>query len=230
MKKGHCIGLIGGLGVGAAVYYYTKLAEAHDRQGASLDLVMAHAETTAIFRFASAGDRDGMAEYLLGFVKRLAAAGAEFAVIPAVTPLFCIGKLAAISPLPLLTIAAPVAEALSAQSIKRVVLFGTRYVMESDFYGLIPGVEFVHPQPSELDTVHAAYGQIAHTHRATPEQSACLASLAETLLSRERADAIVLAGTDFILAFNETNTTFPAIDCAALHIEAITRAALEDAG
>lgn len=230
MKKGQCIGLIGGLGVGAAVYYYTKLAEAHDKQGVSLDLVMTHAETSSIFRFASAGDQDGMAAYLLGFVKRLAAAGAEFAVIPAVTPLFCIRKLAAISPLPLLTIAAPVAEALSAQSIKRVALFGTRYVMESDFYGLIPGVEFVHPQPSELDTIHAIYTEIANTHIATSEQRTCLTSLAQTLLGRERAHAIILAGTDFVVAFDETNTDFPAIDCAALHIEAITRAALENAG
>jgi aspartate racemase len=229
MKEGRCIGLIGGLGVGAAVYYYTKLAEAHDRQNISLDLVMAHAETSAIYRFASAGDHAGMAAYLLGFVQRLAASGADLAVLPAVTPLSCAHQLASISPLPLLTIAEPVAEALSARCIRRVVLFGTRYVMESDFYGMIPGIQFAHPHSSELEMIHSTYVEIADTHRTTVDQHTRLTLLAQTLLSREHADAVILAGTDLTLLFNESNTAFPVIDCAALHIDAIVSAALEGA-
>jgi aspartate/glutamate racemase len=36
-------------------------------------------------------------------------------------------------------------------------------------------------------------------------------------------DAIMLAGTDLALIFNETNTDFPHIDCARVHIQAILR-------
>jgi aspartate/glutamate racemase len=34
-------------------------------------------------------------------------------------------------------------------------------------------------------------------------------------------DAILMAGTDLTLLFNDANTDFPHIDCAALHIQKI---------
>jgi aspartate/glutamate racemase len=39
-------------------------------------------------------------------------------------------------------------------------------------------------------------------------------------------DLIVLAGTDLTLLFDDTNTSFPFIDCAALHIAAIAEGLL----
>ena len=214
------------MGVGAAVHYYTHLADAHEKAAVSLDLVMAHASIPAGMRFINAGDRAGLANYLLGFINRLAAAGAELAVVPAVTPHYCMHELKAVCPIPVIDIAAPVAEELSSRSIKRVALFGTRYVMESDFYNLIPGIEFVHPHADELNAIHEIYVDLAATHEATPEAHARLSTIAKTLCSRDRAEAIVFAGTDLALLFNEANTDFPAVDCAALHIDAIMKAAL----
>lgn len=61
------MGLIGGLGVGAAVHYYQQLAKLHDQRGISMDLVMAHGEVPHIMAYLQAGDGAGLAEYLLGF-------------------------------------------------------------------------------------------------------------------------------------------------------------------
>jgi aspartate racemase len=41
------------------------------------------------------------------------------------------------------------------------------------------------------------------------------------LVKRDRVDAIIMAGTDLCLLFNEDNTDFPYIDCSALHLQAI---------
>jgi aspartate racemase len=46
---------------------------------------------------------------------------------------------------------------------------------------------------------------------------------------RDNVDAIILAGTDLALLFNESNTEFPAIDCAALHIAEIANAMTNEA-
>jgi aspartate/glutamate racemase len=43
------------------------------------------------------------------------------------------------------------------------------------------------------------------------------------LMQRDGAEAILLAGTDLSTVFNATNTGFPALDCAAVHIKAITK-------
>jgi aspartate racemase len=226
MNTGRCIGLVGGLGVGAAVHYYSKLAEAHKRKGVLLDLVMAHAETSEGLRLISAGDRAGLAGYLAGFMRRLAAAGAEFAVIPAVTPHYCIDELRPLSPVKILSIFDPLREHLSRGSIRRIAVFGTRFVIESDLFGKVPDVEFVRPRPEERDAIHRMYWTLVESGRGSAEIYDGLTQLAQTFLSRDAADAILLAGTDLSLIFNETNTDFPAIDCAALHLDAIEKVVL----
>lgn len=45
MNRSRCLGLVGGLGVGATVHYYEKLAQAHAAQGRTPDIVITHAET-----------------------------------------------------------------------------------------------------------------------------------------------------------------------------------------
>jgi aspartate racemase len=50
-----------------------------------------------------------------------------------------------------------------------------------------------------------------------------LRNLAKTLCCRDNVEAIVLAGTELNLIFNDANTDFPAIDCARAHIDGIIR-------
>ncbi|MBS0590700.1 MAG: Eco57I restriction-modification methylase domain-containing protein [Proteobacteria bacterium] len=88
-----CFGLIGGLGVGAAVHYYERLAKAHSAAGVPLDLAMVHADMPRMVRWAESGDARAMAQYTAGLIERLKAAGATFAALPAVTPHLCIGDL-----------------------------------------------------------------------------------------------------------------------------------------
>jgi aspartate racemase len=229
MNRSRCIGLVGGLGVGAAVHYYSHLALAYQQRGATLDLVMAHAEVSEALSFLKAGDRAGLAAYLAVFLRRLSAAGAEFAVIPAVTPHYCIDELRQISPLPILSIFDPLVAYLESRPIEKVAVFGSRYVMQSDLFDRVPGLEFVRASPDELDEIHRIYIAIAETQKSTPEDYSRLSEFAQTFLTRDGADAIMLGGTDLALVFNETNTQFPAIDCAALHLDAIVKAALDSA-
>src|SRR5947209_4662886 len=113
MNEGRCLGLLGGLGVGATVHYYRNLAKRHDERGRTLDIVVSHSETSRVFEYVKTRDRDGLAGYLLGFIRRLKAAGAEFAAIPAITPHYCIRELNEISPLPLFNIFDPLVEELA---------------------------------------------------------------------------------------------------------------------
>jgi aspartate racemase len=127
----------------------------------------------------------------------------------------------------LLNIFDPLNAELAARSARRVAVFGTRFVIESDLYGMAPGVEIVRPQPSEIDTIHTTYTELAAHGEASPEQHRILTALAHTLQDRDGVDAIIFAGTDLSLLFHSANTDFPAIDCAALHIAAIMRGLLD---
>jgi aspartate racemase len=221
MNTTHCLGLVGGLGVGATIHYYERLARAHAAQGRKLDIVIVNADTSQVFEFIQANNRDGLAEYLTSYIRRLKAAGAEVAAIPAVAPHFCVRKLIAISPLPILNIFDPLVQELAVRKAQRVAIFGTRFVMESALFGEVTGVEIMKLQQEEVDYIHNTYVALAQILQGSQEQHEKLTALAHTVLKRGRLDAIILAGTDFTVLFNEANLEFPCVDCAALHLKAI---------
>jgi aspartate racemase len=223
MNKSRCLGLIGGLGVGATVYYYENLARGCEKLGFALDLVIIHAQTPRVFEYVEAKDRVGLAEYLNGYIRRMKAAGAEMAAIPAITPLFCSKELAATSALPIVSLIDPLIRELQARKARRVAIFGTRFVIESDLFEALSGVEVVRPGAGEVDTIHKTYVDLASTGDASAEEHEKLTALAYHLVSRHAVDTILLAGTDLTLLFNESNTDFPHVDCAALHVREILR-------
>ena len=145
MNKSRCLGVIGGLGIGATVYYYERLARGCERLGFALDIVITHAETSRVFAYVEAKDREGLAQYLNGYIRRMKAAGAEMAVIPAITPLYCAKELVATSALPIVSLLDPLNRELAARKARRVDIFGTRFVIESD---LIRSAERCRSRPS----------------------------------------------------------------------------------
>jgi aspartate racemase len=221
MNTSRCLGLVGGLGVGATTHYYEKLAEAHEAKGRTLDIVIVHAETSRVFEHVQADDRVGLAEYLTGYIRRLKAAGAEVTAIPAVTPHFCVRELIATSPLPVFNIFEPLVQELATRAVQRAAVFGTRFVMESALFDEVNEVEIVKSRAHEVDFIHDTYVELARTGEGSEQQRRNLTALAHTLLKRDGVDTIILAGTDLALLFNETNTDFPYIDCAALHLHQI---------
>jgi aspartate racemase len=218
------IGIVGGLGVGAGVHYYKELAAAYDAIGKPLELVMIHAQMKRIFEHAAKGDAPGLARYLEEVIGQLKRGGATIAAIPAVTPHLCIHELLSISPLPLVNMLGAISDAVRARGLRRVALFGTRFVIEGKLFGQLPAVEIVTPQPEEVDYIHNTYFSIASTGAGSEEQRRGLTMLAKTLAARDGVEAVLLAGTDLSAIFNEANTEFPHLDCAAVHIQAIMRA------
>src|SRR5262245_31234085 len=217
----HTIGLLGGLGVGAAIHYYRELAAAHDDRRRPMNLVMAHASISVATDHASRGDRQGLATYFAGLLGRLKNAGATVGVVPAVTPHICIDQLKAITPLPVVDLTQAVADEIRRRRLSRIALFGTRFVIESDMYGRLPGVDIVRPHEDEIDFIHVAYSEMARSGSSTPERRDRFVALADTLQERDGVDALVLAGTDFAVMFDASNTPFPHVNCADAHIAAI---------
>jgi aspartate racemase len=221
MSKTRCLGLVGGLGVGAAVHYYQSLAEAHQKHDRMMDIVITHADVSRVYEYVQAADREGLADYLIGFISRMHAAGAEIAVIPAVTPHFCIRELVSRSPIPVINLFESLNEELSKRSVRRVAVFGTRFVVESALFGFLDQVQIVSPRPEEVNEIHQIYTKLAQEGKGSEEQHRRLTGLAHTLCTRDEVDAILLAGTDLALVFNQSNTDFPHVDCAEVHIQAI---------
>jgi aspartate racemase len=222
-NNGKCLGLIGGLGVGATFHYYKALVEAHSGRGRAPSLLIAHADVTRVLAHAGSGQTCELAEYLSQFLWHLSDGGASMAAIPAVTPHICIAELREMSPIPIIGLPDVILAELHRRQLRRIALFGTRITMESKMFGLLQGIEVVPPNADEIAIIQDAYVQIVNTGAGSDELYNRLRPIAHIICDREKVDAIVLGGTELSLLFNETNTDFPHVDGARVHIEAIMR-------
>lgn len=213
--------MIGGLGVGATIYYYQELVKAHLERGQVANLLILHADVNLVLECAAAGEISRMAEYFLQLIKRLSAAGAEFIAIPATTPHLCAPELMKRSPIPLVSLVDEIVREVDHRRLKRVALFGTRFTMETELFGRLKGVDVVAPKPAEIDFIHQTYIELVNAGSGMEQQYRGLHQLAHTLIERDGIEAIILAGTELSLVFNRDNTDFPHIDGARLHLEAI---------
>jgi aspartate racemase len=221
MNQSRHFGLVGGLGVGATVLYYQAIATACAERGIVPRLTMANAHAPAALAFVQAGQIEGLAAYLAGFVRELVASGANFFAIPAITPHICLTDLKRQVSLPIVDILQVIAECLRDRRLSRVALFGTKFTIDRNLFGALDAFDIVRPRDDEVDEIHRIYLGLATKGQISVDDEARLRELAHTLCRRDRVEAIVLAGTDLNLVFNEANAGFPAVDCAAAHIDTI---------
>jgi aspartate racemase len=214
------IGLVGGLGVGAAMHYYKHLSDAFVARGAQPGLVISHADIGRAYTLVQQNALEELAAYLNEHLRVLADAGCAFAAIAAVTPPICAQQLDRIAALPRIDVFDTVNAELRRRGARRVAVLGTQFVMDTDMFGRLQGVEIVRPTPVQAELVRDNYLIIARTgsieHADIEGVRAVGVSLAEA-----GADAVVLAGTELSLAFKEANAGFPALDSGRVHIDAI---------
>ena len=220
-RQGRRLGLIGGLGPAATVYYYRGLIAAHAAAGYNANMLIAQADVDRARPMAEANDLDGLARYLNGFIRQLAAGGADMTAIVAITPHICAPQLVKLSSLPLIDVVSEVDAAVRERGWKRIALFGTKSTVGSKMFGRLD-VDVVMPKPDEIERIHNAYLDVVYG-RDTPATVDDLRELAHTLMKRDGAEAVLLAGTDLSTVMSEADAGFPTLDCAGVHIAAITK-------
>jgi aspartate racemase len=214
------IGLIGGLGPAATVLYYQALVAEAGRRGEVLRLLVNHAEVGKVLDLAARDARDELGDYLLRLMLELDSGGAEVLAVSAVTPHLGAEFLRAAYGDRFIDIVDVINERLGEVGARRAILLGTRRVMQSRLFGRL-SCEPATLSEAELDQAHGLYVSIVQAQAAAPETTATLTAMARTLLQREGADAIVLAGSELSLIEPGAWGELPVIDAGRLHVEAI---------
>ena len=210
------IGLIGGIGVSATLVYYQRLTALMDAAGAKLDLTIVHAHAPDLVANNLADARDAQAQIYKGLLDRLAAAGCDCAAITSLGGHFCFAETEAISPLPLISGVTPLDAHFAANGIKTVGLLGTEVVMRTKLYGQLTQTDAV--VPDDLDRVGRAYLDIALAKAATSDEAAFFDAEAQQMVTHKGAEAIVLAGTDLGLAYDQLSPNYPVFDALDVHV------------
>ncbi len=220
------IGLIGGIGPAATDYYYRRLIATFAARNTPLDLTIVHADTSTLLRNLTNNDAAAQTAIYTRLTNRLVSAGAGCVAVTSIAGHFCIGAFEPVSPLPVVNMISEVSKAIDKRALRRIGILGTRTVMETRFYGQITSAQIVPPAGPDLDAVHEAYIAMASSGSATDDQRSIFHAVCRRLLEDRGVEAILLGGTDLALVFNERTATFPLIDCAAIHANAIARLAI----
>jgi len=220
------IGLIGGIGPAATDFYYRRLISTFASQRAPLELTIVHADTPTLLSNLTSNNVDAQVAIYMRLTKRLVAAGADCVVVTSIAGHFCIDAFKASSQLPVVDMISEVNRAIERRGLKRIGILGTRTVMESRFYGRISSAEIVPPSGQDLDEVHQAYVGMAASGVVTDAQREVFNTVSHSLIHAAGVEAIMLGGTDLALAFNEKDASYPLVDCAGIHADAIAKLAL----
>lgn len=222
------LGIVGGLGPESTIDYYRRILEAWEREepGTAPSIVIDSLDVQRALRLVER-DRPALTEYLLASLRRLAGAGAAFAAMTANTPHIVFDDLAALSPIPLLSIVEVCAQEASGRGLKRLALLGTRFTMEAPFYPEVcarHGIAVVTPDATERTWVHERYvGELLKGDFRDDTRRQFL-SLVGRLRDEQGAEGVILGGTELpLLLPDPVLADIPALDTTALHVAAIVR-------
>ena len=218
-----CVGIVGGLGVGATVHYYEKIAAACKARGVVPDLVIVHADVDR----GQGLVRDGKLDAAGRLSRRLHRAHGARRRQGGGDPRRHAAHLhrradAAHRACPLINIVdADRRGAARAQDRARGAV---RHDLHHAGQPVGPALRRRDREAAARRDRLRRPGLPAHPRqpaRPTPTDAAGLRRIAAELQRRDGVEAILLAGTDLAVMFDETTAGFPAIDVARLHIDAI---------
>jgi aspartate racemase len=226
------VGLVGGLGPESTIDYYRRILDGWAKHDAtsSPSIVIDSLDATLALRFA-AQDRGAFTDYLLGSIRRLIGAGVDFVAMTANTPHMVFDELAAASSVPLLSIVDVCAEEARGRGLRRLLLLGTRFTMQAEFYPAVfarYGIDVVAPHEAERTWVHARYVDEllkGDFRDATRDE---FVALIARIRDRATVDGIILGGTELPLLLRApVIADLPMLDTTELHVAAIVHRLIE---
>jgi aspartate racemase len=225
------IGIVACSAEGAALCYRTIAIEGfhlmgeHDHPEVTMSSIPMARHMECIRR----GDWQGVADLMLDSARKVAAAGADFAICPDNTIHQALDRVLPESPIPWLHIAEVVADEARHQGFERVGILGTKYLMESPVYPTAlekRGIAWRIPSKADREIIdHTIFQELVNAVF-TDEARAMFDRVMGTLAA-DGCDAAALACTEIPLIVRPETAPLPTLDSTRLLAHAAVRRALE---
>lgn len=218
------IGLIGGMSWESTVTYYQIINETVKRELGGLHsakILLYSVDFDEIEKYQSSGEWDKSAEVLGDAAANLEKAGADFILICTNTMHKVADTVQNRISVPILHIAEVTADALKAESIKKVGLLGTKYTMTQDFYKaklVEAGIEVVIPDEAEVEMINdVIFNQLCLG--IISEESRAKFVRAIEQLKHKGAQGVILGCTEIGLLIEQKDSVLPVFDTTLIHAE-----------
>ncbi len=174
-----------------------------------------------------ANDLAGVVKRLLEELGKLAAAGADFALLSANTPHIVFDELRRQSTIPLLSIVEATCDAAKALKLSKLGLIGTRFTMQARFYPEVfsrAGIALAVPEKDEQSIIHDKYMNELVKGVFRPETREQLLGIVDRLKQREGIQGLILGGTELPLVLrDDADRGIPFLDTTRIHVDAAVK-------
>jgi aspartate racemase len=173
------------------------------------------------------GARQVQALVFRDIAHRLQAAGADVVAITSIAGHFCVREFEAVSPIPVVDALDAIRRELLRRAVRTVGVLGTEAAMTSNLFGGLNGFEVRVPAGELLELTDREYLAMARAGRASDAQRAFFVAAGQGL-HEAGAEVVLLAGTDLFLAFDGRDCGVTTLDCAVIHVNALTVVSMSD--
>ena len=157
------LGIVGGIGPESTLEYYRFIIASYreKKNDESYPCVIINSiDLKEVLKLLNAGQFPELAEHFVREIKKLAAAGAGFALLAANTAHIVFDEVRRQSPIPLISIVQATCDAAKIRGLKKLGLFGTRFTMQGRFYPEVfsrEGIALAVPNQEEQAYIHDKY-------------------------------------------------------------------------
>jgi aspartate racemase len=214
------VGIIAVSFEGAALCYRTFCQEAMALAGnLSHPEVSVHNHSLKDYMdFIENGDWNGVVDLMVSSGKKLAAAGANFAVCPDNTVHQVFEQVAKQSPVPLLSIIDVVSDECKRRGYRKVGVLGTKYTMKGPMYKEALAkrmIKMVVPDAKDKERVNSVIFDELVPEGVTESSVKVLVDVVQKL-KNAGCDAVILGCTELPLVLNMKNSPLPVVDSTRL--------------
>jgi aspartate racemase len=230
MKK---IGMIGGLSWESSQVYYQILNEkVNEALGGfhSALCILESVDFGEIEKLQSKDDWETMDKHMAEAAKNLENAKAELIILCTNTMHLCADAIVDNINIPFLHIARETAKRIKAAGLDKVLLLGTKFTMERDFFKDILQNEFnigvVVPNGEDQNLIHnVIYQELVHGN-IKPRSKANYQRIISKMI-KEGAEGVILGCTEIPLLIKASDVTIPIFDTTRIHAEAAVQFSLK---
>jgi aspartate racemase len=226
------IGIIAVSSEGAALCYRTIFQEAFAimQKFAHPEVSMHTHSLRRYMNYIENNDWDSVASLMTSSVKKLAAAGANFAICPDNTVHRAFEKVKSQSPIPLISITETAANECKSKGYKKVGVLGTKYTMQGPIYRDALSklnIDMTVPDRNDQEKINSIIFDELVPGRIAEFSGKGIVEVIQKL-KKTGCDAVILGCTEIPLVVNSTNSPLPVIDSTRLLARKALKYSLEN--
>lgn len=220
MKK---IGILGGISYESTIKYYDLILEKYYEKFQNYyypEIVIYSLNFQKLTDLENQNEKEKYIEYLMSGIKSLENAGVTFIIIAANSPHAVYEDLKRLSKVPILSIVNATAEKAKQEKMKKLLLLGIKFTMQSTFYQQYCkklGIEVITPSDDEQNIIEKIIFKelvIGFFKKESKKE------LLHIIDNYDDVDGVILGCTELPLNLTQSDTNKVLLDTIELHVDA----------